>query len=149
MVGHVIEQFVGHGSRPRSGPASVAGVRFDGSGSLRAGPGPARHPPLGPDGNARPREWRPWHHDPRPIRIIQVDAFTDTPFRGNPAAVALLDEPRHDAFLQAVALEMNLSETAFPLPRRRTPLARLPTTRWRPMACGAGASRSITASPPG
>ncbi len=48
-----------------------------------------------------------------PLPIVQVDAFTDTPFRGNPAAVCLLPEPREDAWLQDVAREMNLSETAF------------------------------------
>jgi len=42
-----------------------------------------------------------------------VDAFTDRPFGGNPAAVVLLSEPRDDAWLQAVAAEFNLSETAF------------------------------------
>ena len=47
------------------------------------------------------------------IRIFQVDAFTATPFRGNPAAVCLLDGPRRDAWMQSVAAEMNLSETAF------------------------------------
>lgn len=45
--------------------------------------------------------------------IVQVDAFTDTAFRGNPAAVCLLDGPASDEWMQAVALEMNLSETAF------------------------------------
>jgi PhzF family phenazine biosynthesis protein len=49
------------------------------------------------------------------LKIFQVDAFTDTPFRGNPAGVCLLDRPRDDEFLQGVAREMNLSETAFPL----------------------------------
>jgi PhzF family phenazine biosynthesis protein len=47
------------------------------------------------------------------LRIVQVDAFTDTPFAGNPAAVCLLPVPRDEAWMQAVALEMNLSETAF------------------------------------
>jgi PhzF family phenazine biosynthesis protein len=47
------------------------------------------------------------------LRIYQVDAFTDRPFSGNPAAVCLLDEPGDDQWLQAVAAEMNLSETAF------------------------------------
>jgi PhzF family phenazine biosynthesis protein len=47
------------------------------------------------------------------LTIYQVDAFTDQPFAGNPAAVCLLDEPRDDAWLQLVAREMNLSETAF------------------------------------
>ena len=45
--------------------------------------------------------------------IIQVDAFTDRPFSGNPAAVCLLPEVREDQWMQAVAAEMNLSETAF------------------------------------
>ncbi len=48
-----------------------------------------------------------------PITIIQVDAFTDRPFRGNPAAVCLLDEPRNERWMQDVAAEMNLAETAF------------------------------------
>ena len=50
------------------------------------------------------------------LRIIQVDAFTDTPFAGNPAAVCVLPEPRQAAWMQQVAREMNLSETAFPMP---------------------------------
>jgi predicted PhzF superfamily epimerase YddE/YHI9 len=47
------------------------------------------------------------------VKIFQVDAFTAEPFRGNPAAVCLLDERRDEAWMQAVAAEMNLSETAF------------------------------------
>ncbi|MDX2166501.1 MAG: PhzF family phenazine biosynthesis protein [Deltaproteobacteria bacterium] len=47
------------------------------------------------------------------LRIVQVDAFTPEPFRGNPAAVCLLDPPRDAAWLQRVAAEMNLAETAF------------------------------------
>lgn len=46
-------------------------------------------------------------------RIFQVDAFADEPFRGNPAAVVMLTEPRDSAWMQAVGMEMNLSETAF------------------------------------
>ncbi|GLZ40002.1 isomerase [Actinokineospora sp. NBRC 105648] len=42
-----------------------------------------------------------------------VDAFTDQPFRGNPAGVVLLTEDRDDDWRQAVAAELNLSETAF------------------------------------
>jgi len=42
-----------------------------------------------------------------------VDAFTDRPFAGNPAGVALLEEWRDKEWLQNVAMEMNLSETAF------------------------------------
>jgi PhzF family phenazine biosynthesis protein len=47
-------------------------------------------------------------------RLYQVDAFTTEPFKGNPAAVCLLDAPRPDAWMQAMAAEMNLSETGFP-----------------------------------
>ncbi len=46
-------------------------------------------------------------------RIYQVDAFTDEVFGGNPAAVCVLDHSRDDAWMQALAAEMNLSETAF------------------------------------
>lgn len=47
------------------------------------------------------------------IPIFQVDAFTDRPLAGNPAAVCILAGPREDGWLQGVAAEMNLSETAF------------------------------------
>lgn len=50
------------------------------------------------------------------IPLYQVDAFTDEPFHGNPAAVCLLPGPRSDRWMAAVAREMNLSETAFLLP---------------------------------
>ena len=45
--------------------------------------------------------------------LFQVDAFTEQPFRGNPAAVCVLSAPRDDAWMLTVAAEMNLSETAF------------------------------------
>ena len=48
-----------------------------------------------------------------PLPLYQVDAFADRPFAGNPAAVCLLPSPREASFLQAVAGEMNLAETAF------------------------------------
>jgi predicted PhzF superfamily epimerase YddE/YHI9 len=47
------------------------------------------------------------------IRIYQVDSFTIEPFKGNPAGVCILEEPADDAWMQHVAAEMNLSETAF------------------------------------
>src|SRR5436190_329312 len=47
------------------------------------------------------------------IRIVQVDAFTSTPFAGNPAAVCVLPAPRDERWMRKVAQEMNLSETAF------------------------------------
>lgn len=50
------------------------------------------------------------------MKLYQIDAFTDVPFRGNPAAVCLLDEPKPEPWMQAVAQEMNLSETAFLFP---------------------------------
>ena len=50
-------------------------------------------------------------------RFTQVDAFTPTLFAGNPAAVCVLDTPRERAWMQHVATEMNLSETAFLLRR--------------------------------
>ncbi len=48
--------------------------------------------------------------------LYQVDAFATKPFSGNPAAVAVLDKPAPEPFMQAVASEMNLSETAFVTP---------------------------------
>lgn len=47
--------------------------------------------------------------------LYQVDAFTDERFRGNPAAVCILDRPVKSTWMQLVAAEMNLSETAFVL----------------------------------
>jgi predicted PhzF superfamily epimerase YddE/YHI9 len=46
-------------------------------------------------------------------RFTQVDSFTNRPFTGNPAAVCLLRSPRDSTWMQQVALEMNLAETAF------------------------------------
>ncbi len=46
-------------------------------------------------------------------RITQVDSFTDRPFAGNPAAVCVLAAPADPRWMQDVAAEMNLSETAF------------------------------------
>ena len=45
--------------------------------------------------------------------LFHVDAFTDRPFAGNPAAVCVLSAERDDAWLQKVASEMNLAETAY------------------------------------
>jgi predicted PhzF superfamily epimerase YddE/YHI9 len=51
------------------------------------------------------------------MRIFLVDAFAEAPFGGNPAGVCVLDEARDDAWMQGVAAEMNVSETAFLEPR--------------------------------
>ena len=57
-------------------------------------------------------------YDRGPMRIplYQVDAFADRAFAGNPAAVCLLEEWPPDSLLQSIALENNLSETAFLVP---------------------------------
>ena len=49
------------------------------------------------------------------IPIYTVDAFTSQPFKGNPAAVCILNETLNDSLMQNIAFEMNLSETAFVL----------------------------------
>ena len=53
------------------------------------------------------------------LRIVQVDAFADRPFTGNPAAVMPLEAWLPDETLQAIAMENNLSETAFTVPVRQ------------------------------
>ena len=55
--------------------------------------------------------------------VLQVDAFTDRPFAGNPAAVCLLPSPADDGWLQQLAREMNLPATAFVWPGRGTALS--------------------------
>ncbi|MGF1464594.1 MAG: PhzF family phenazine biosynthesis protein [Sandaracinaceae bacterium] len=52
-----------------------------------------------------------------PVPLIVIDAFAAGPFTGNPAAVCLLERPADPAWMQRVAAEMNLAETAFPVPR--------------------------------
>ncbi|KAF5731520.1 Phenazine biosynthesis PhzC/PhzF protein isoform 2 [Tripterygium wilfordii] len=49
----------------------------------------------------------------KPVKYFVVDAFTDSPFKGNPAAVCLLEDKRDDKWLQAVATEFNFSETCY------------------------------------
>lgn len=54
------------------------------------------------------------------MKTFIVDAFTDTPFKGNPAGVCMVDSPLEDQRMLDIAQELNLSETAFlsPLERR-------------------------------
>lgn len=47
------------------------------------------------------------------MKIFIVDAFTDDVFKGNPAGVCLVTEPLNDQYMQSIAQELNLSETAF------------------------------------
>ncbi|XP_023886603.1 uncharacterized protein LOC111998745 [Quercus suber] len=49
----------------------------------------------------------------KPVKYYVVDAFTDSPFKGNPAAVCLLEEERDEQWLQAVAAEFNISMTCY------------------------------------
>ena len=51
-----------------------------------------------------------------PVNVLQVDAFTDSPFGGNPAAVCILREAVATDWMQSVAAEMNLPATAFLYP---------------------------------
>jgi predicted PhzF superfamily epimerase YddE/YHI9 len=48
-----------------------------------------------------------------PYNLFQVDAFTEEPFKGNPAGVCLLKGQKSDSWMQSLAAELNLSETAF------------------------------------
>ena len=50
------------------------------------------------------------------IPFFQIDAFSDVPFKGNPAAVCPLDNWLPDDCMQKMAIEHNLSETAFIVP---------------------------------
>ena len=53
---------------------------------------------------------------PTPTVLTLVDAFAERPFTGNPAAVCVLDAPAPADWMQALAMEMNLAETAFVVP---------------------------------
>ncbi|KAF8012279.1 hypothetical protein BT93_I0422 [Corymbia citriodora subsp. variegata] len=55
----------------------------------------------------------PCHPVAHAFRPTRVDAFTDTAFKGNPAAVCILEEEREEEWLQAVAREFNISETCY------------------------------------
>jgi PhzF family phenazine biosynthesis protein len=52
------------------------------------------------------------------MKLFYVDAFTDKPFSGNPAAVCILEKPLNEKRMQQIASEVNLSETAFIVPER-------------------------------
>jgi predicted PhzF superfamily epimerase YddE/YHI9 len=51
------------------------------------------------------------------MKIYQIDAFTEKPFTGNPAVVCFLESEKDNVWMQKVAMEMNLSETAFLIPK--------------------------------
>ncbi len=75
--------------------------------------------------------------------IYQIDAFTDEPFKGNPAGVMIVDEQTDSGRMQKIAAEMNLSETAFIIPegdifaiRYFTPLVEVPLCGHATLASG-------------
>ncbi|WP_238583813.1 PhzF family phenazine biosynthesis protein [Legionella brunensis] len=70
------------------------------------------------------------------IEIFQIDAFTDKIFHGNPAAVCLLNEWLNDELMQAIAVENNLSETAFIIEDKRGFHIRWFTPRGEISLCG-------------
>lgn len=53
------------------------------------------------------------------MKAYIIDAFTNEVFKGNPAGVCILDQPLTDRQMQAIAMEFNLSETAFVTPMNR------------------------------
>jgi PhzF family phenazine biosynthesis protein len=59
----------------------------------------------------------------------QVDAFTDSAFKGNPAAVCLLEKDKDDEWLQSLATEFNISETCYLTPIHGTSIPRF-GLRW-------------------
>lgn len=73
----------------------------------------------------------------RELKFWQVDAFTQEPFKGNPAAVFILEKELDDDLMQLIAIEMNLSETAFILLREnKKPLLRWFTPMYEIDLCG-------------
>jgi PhzF family phenazine biosynthesis protein len=71
-----------------------------------------------------------------PQIIYQVDAFTAEPFKGNPAGVCLLDNEPSVTWMQNVAMEMNLSETAFVFPGNNCRMIRFYTPEAEIHLCG-------------
>ena len=72
------------------------------------------------------------------MKTFIVDAFTDTPFKGNPAGVCLLDSPLGDQRMLDIAQELNLSETAFlyPLEKRGAYSIRYFSPKMEILLCG-------------
>jgi PhzF family phenazine biosynthesis protein len=81
-------------------------------------------------------EWKNGTTKINNMLIYQVDAFTDQPFKGNPAAVCILEKEMPDQWMQSVAAEMNLSETSFVLPGKKEYLIRFFTPAAEIPLCG-------------
>lgn len=71
-----------------------------------------------------------------PKIIYHVDAFTDEPFKGNPAGVCFVEKETSPTWMQKVASEMNLSETAFIFPGKTTSEIRFFTPEAEVPLCG-------------
>lgn len=71
-----------------------------------------------------------------PVPLYVVDAFTAQAYRGNPAAVCLLEAAKEASWMQQVAAEMNLSETAFLVPQGDSYLLRWFTPKVEVDLCG-------------
>jgi len=71
-----------------------------------------------------------------PKIIYQVDAFTNQPFKGNPAGVCILDHEPEASWMQNIAMEMNLSETAFVFPGQNCRIIRFYTPVAEMKLCG-------------
>jgi PhzF family phenazine biosynthesis protein len=71
-----------------------------------------------------------------PKIIYQVDAFTSEPFKGNPAGVCILDNEPSVTWMQNIAMEMNLSETAFVFPGKDCRMIRFYTPEAETQLCG-------------
>ncbi|GAU40773.1 hypothetical protein TSUD_26530 [Trifolium subterraneum] len=65
----------------------------------------------------------------KPVKYYVVDAFTDSAFKGNPAAVCLLEEEKDIQWLQSLAAEFNISETCYLIPIHGTSVPRF-GLRW-------------------
>jgi PhzF family phenazine biosynthesis protein len=68
--------------------------------------------------------------------IYQVDAFTSEPFKGNPAGVCILEKEMPENWMQNIAMEMNLSETAFVFPGDKSWMIRYFTPASEIPLCG-------------
>lgn len=68
--------------------------------------------------------------------IFQVDAFTSRPFKGNPAAVCIMDHEPEKEWMQNIAMEMNLSETAFVFPGKECRIIRFYSPEAEIPLCG-------------
>lgn len=72
----------------------------------------------------------------KPGTIYQVDAFSTQPFKGNPAGVCILDHEPSADWMQNIAMEMNLSETAFAFQKNDEWIIRFYTPETEIHLCG-------------